>query len=296
MSFRAVSSGRGRVMAAAIGGCLLLACVNRGEHETVGDAVVDGSRPYDARIDRGGTGGARADAAFDSAVDRGGTDAPRDVIGAGGSGAGGRTGTGGTGAGGSGAGGKTGAGGSGSGGKTGTGGTGTGGTGAGGSIVDAGPGDVPRVCAARFNFENGSLYGAFINTGFQTAFSSLVHASDAVCGAGSLEVDVALSPSSTKGELILPLGDTENLAGKTVSLSVKMTPQESPNAYVIVFAVPSYVVITVFAAPVPSVWSNMAVTLPSNSAATASTAIAVQVIGQNDTYTGALLVDEVDIR
>jgi len=255
MSFRAVSSGRGWLTVAAIGGCLLLACVNRGEHETVGDEVVDGSRPYDARIDRGGSGGARAD---------GGTDAPPDATGAGGSGAGGRI--------------------------------GTGGTGAGGSIVDAGPGDVPRVCSARFNFENGNLYGAFINTGFQTAFSSLFHASDAACGAGALEVNVALSPSSTKGELILPLGDTENLAGKTVSLSVKMTPPESPNAYVIVFAVPSYAFITSFSAPIPSVWSNMAVTLPSNSAATASTAIAVQVIGQNDTYTGALLVDEVDIR
>ena len=81
-----------------------------------------------------------------------------------------------------------------------------------------------------------------------------------------------------------------------MSLSVKMTPQESPNAYVIVFAVPSYAVITAFSAPIPSVWTNMAVTLPSNSNATASTAISVQVIGQNDTYAGALLVDEVDIR
>ena len=67
MSFRAVSSGRRWPTVAAIGGCLLLACVNRGDHETVGDAVVDGSRPYDARIDRGGSGGERADAAIDSA-------------------------------------------------------------------------------------------------------------------------------------------------------------------------------------------------------------------------------------
>src|SRR5438270_3222895 len=118
MSFRAVSSGSGWLTVAAIGGCLFLACVNRGEHETVGDAVIDGSRPYDARIDRGGSGGARADAAIDTAVDRGGTDAPRDVTAAGGSGAGGAPGTGGTGAGGSGAGGKTGTGGSGIGGKT----------------------------------------------------------------------------------------------------------------------------------------------------------------------------------
>jgi hypothetical protein len=292
MSFSAVSSGFGRVKLAAIGGCLLLACVNRGEHETVGeDAAIDRSHPYDARIDRGGSAGARADAAFDS-----GADAPHDVSGAGGSGTGGRSGTGGSGAGGSGTGGKTGTGGSGSGGKTGTGGSGTGGSGTGGSIADAGSGDVPRVCAARFNFENGNLYGAFINTGFQTAFSNLVHATDAACGAGSVKVDVALSPSSTKGELILPLGDTESLAGKTVSLSVRMTPQESPNAYVIVFAVPSYAFITSFGPLIPSVWTSSTVTLPSNSAATASNAISVQVIGQNDTYAGALLVDEIDIR
>jgi len=53
MSFRAVSSRWGRVKAAAIGGCLLLACVNRGEHETVVDAVIDGWRPNDARVYRG---------------------------------------------------------------------------------------------------------------------------------------------------------------------------------------------------------------------------------------------------
>jgi len=111
-----------------------------------------------------------------------------------------------------------------------------------------------------------------------------------------VKLNVTLSPSSTKGELILPLGDTENLAGKTVSLSVKMTPQESPNAYVIVFAVPSYAIITTFGPLIPSVWTSSRVTLPGNSSATASTAIAIQVIGQNDTYTGALLVDEVDVR
>ena len=297
MSFRAVSSGWwDRVKVAAIGGCLLLACVNRGEHEPFEDAAVDGSHPSDARVDRGGVGGARADAAFDSGVDLGSADAPRDTIGAGGSGAGGKTGSGGSGAGGSGSGGKTGTGGSGAGGSGAGGKTGTGGSGAGGSIVDAGPGDVARVCSTRFNFENGNLYGAFINTCCQTAFSNLVHSTDAACGAGSVNVDVALSPSSTKGELILPLGDTENLAGKTVSLSVKMTPQESPNAYVIVFAVPSYAIITTFGPLIPSVWTNSTATLPSNSSATASTAISVQVIGQNDSYAGALLVDEVDIR
>ncbi len=289
MSSRAVSSrfGLARV-AVGWSACLLLACVNRGAHEEVTDelrdAAVDRSHVPDARVDRGGAGGA----AFDS-----GGDAARDATtGAGGSGAGGSGGhaTGGSGAGGSGAGGR------GSGGATGTGGRGAGGSGAGGSIADAGPGDVPRVCSARFNFENGNLSGAFINSGFQTAFSNLAHASDAACGSGSLDVAVALSSSSTKGELILPLGDTENLAGKTVSLSVKMTPQEAPNAYVIVFAVPSYAFITSFSAPVPTVWTNSTVTLPGNSAATATTAISIQLIGQGDTYSGALFVDEVDVR
>ena len=59
MSFRAVSSGLGRLTVAAIGGCLLLACVNRGDHETVGDAVVDGSRPS-RRAHRSGRIGRRA--------------------------------------------------------------------------------------------------------------------------------------------------------------------------------------------------------------------------------------------
>lgn len=294
MSFRVVSRWLGPAKVAVMGGCLLLACVNRGEHETVTDAASDRSYPYDARIDRGGAGGARADAAhadamFDGGgvVDLGAADAPSDVTGAGGTGG---HATGGNGAGGSGAGGR------GSGGATGAGGRGAGGSGAGGAIADAGPADVPRVCSARFNFENGNLYGAFINTGFQTAFSNLSHTSDAACGMGALRVDVALSTSSTKGELILPLGATENLVGKTISISMKMTPQESPNAYVIVFAVPSYAFITAFQAPVPAVWTNSTVTLPGNSTATASTAISVQVIGQNDTYSGALLVDEVDVR
>ena len=292
MSFRAVSSGGSRVKVAAIGGCLLLACVNRGDHEEIGDAAIDRPHVSDARIDRGGAGGARADAAFDSGVDRGGTDTPSDAPGAGGgSGTGGKIGTGGSGAGGSGTGGKTGSGGSGAGGKT-----GAGGAGAGGSIADAGPGDVGRVCSARFNFENGNLYGTFINTGFQTAFSNLSHSSDGACGTGSLSMAVALSTSSTKGELILPLGDTEDLAGKTVALSVKMTPQESPSAYVIVFAVPSYEIITSFSAPIPTAWTKSTVTLPATSSATASTAISVQVIGQGDTYAGTLFVDEVDIR
>lgn len=290
MLYRAVLGRLGGGKLAVAGCSLLLACVNRGMHAPDPDAG-DGPGILDARLDRSGSGGARTDATIDARDAGANVDATADAGAIGGNGAGGsRSGVGGNGAGGTGTGGATG---TGTGGTTGTGGA----TGAGGSGVDARPADVPSVCGARFNFENGSLDGAFINTGYQTSFSSLTHAMDARCGAGSLQVNVSLSPSSAKGELILPLGATESLAGRTVSLSLKMTPQESPNAYVIVFAVPSYTFIMGLS-PIPAVWANASVTMPSGADAgtTATTGISLQVIGQGDSYTGVLLLDEVDIR
>ncbi len=97
--------------------------------------------------------------------------------------------------------------------------------------------------------------------------------------------------------MIIPLGATENLSGKTVSLSVKGSSQTTPNAYVIVFVVPSYAYVTAFG-PIPVTWTGSTVTLPSDGSVdlSASTSISVQVIGQGDSYTGALYVDELDIR
>jgi len=292
MSFRMVSSRIGTPTAVILLFSLPLACVNRGQHAPELDATSDPFSAGDARADRGAAGGWAAQGG------QGGLDG----IDAAGNGAGGAPGDaridsgGGAGRGGSGAG-ATGSGGtSGGGGVVAAGGRGGGGGGgAGGAIADAGAGDATVACTARFNFENGNLYGAFVNTGFQTAFSNLRHATDAMCGAGSLKVDVTLSPSSGKGELILPLGATDNLAGRTVSLSVKMSPQESPNAYVIVFAVPSYAYIT-SSSPIPATWTTGRATLASDAGANATTAISVQVIGGGDTYSGALFVDEVDVR
>ncbi len=287
-------SGRiGTPTAALLLVSLPLACVNRGQHAPELDATSDPFSGGDARADRKGTGGWGVDGGIDAAGNGAGG-APGDARMDSGAG----TGQGGSGAGAAGAGGGPGAGGMvATGGRGGSGGGGGGGAGAGagGAIADAGAGDAAVACTARFNFENGNLYGAFVNTGFQTAFSNLRHATDAMCGAGSLKVDVTLSASSGKGELILPLGATDNLAGRTVSVAVKMTPQESPNAYLIVFAVPSYTYITSFS-PIPAAWMTSRVTVAADAGATATTAISVQVIGGGDTYGGALLVDEVDVR
>ena len=163
--------------------------------------------------------------------------------------------------------------------------------------MDAGAPDVPTVCAARFNFENGDRYGAFINTGYQTAFTALGTSSDAACGGGSLRLDTTVTPSGDKGEVIIPLAATEDVSGKSFSIWVKSMPVATPNAYVIVFLVPSYAIVTTFT-PVPGTWTASTVILPSGADAgtRATTAIAVQLLGRGDSYTGTLYLDEIDLR
>ena len=280
---------------AGLGACLLLGCVNRGmhgsdpsgddagaDHPPVADAALDrinaADLPVDGANDRGGVGGG-AGGSRDAAMDLPGVGG---TIGTGGRGAGGTVGTGGRG----------------TGGTIGTGGTvGAGGSGTGGRIVDAGPPDVPRVCSALFNFEGGALYGAFINVGYQTAFSNLVNDSDTACGNGALRMNVSVTPAADKGEVIIPLAATEDLSGKTLSLAVKTTPAPPPNAIVLVFLVPSYTLATVVS-PIPSAFATTTVTLPAgaDSGVRSSTAIAIQVLGRGDTYSGVISIDELDVR
>lgn len=265
---------------AGLGASLLLGCVNRGMHgpDPFGDdAAADHPSTRDAAVDRVNGPDLRLDGADDRGGAGGGRDAAMDLPGVGGS---------------------AGTGGRGAGGATGTGGTvGTGGSGTGGRIVDAGPPDLPRVCSARFNFEGGALHGAFINVGYQTAFSNLVNGTDTACGNGALRMNVSVTPAADKGEVIIPLGATEDLSGKTLSLAVKTTPAPPPNAYVLVFLVPSYTVATAFT-PIPSAFTTSTVTLPAgaDSGVRSSTAIAIQVLGRGDTYSGVISVDELDIR
>jgi hypothetical protein len=246
--------------------------VDRRTLADAGDGKVDATGGMiDGAVDRSGVGG-RNDAAIDGSG-AGGT------IGTGGRGVGGMIGTGGT----------TGAGG------RGTGGTGVGGAGTGGQIADAGPPDVPRVCSARFNFEAGALHGAFINTGFQTAFSNLANSSDTACGNGAMRMNVSLTPTAAKGEVIIPLGSTEDLSGKTLSLAVKTTPAPPPNVYLLVFLAPSYDIAAPIA-PIPAAFATTAVTLPAGAGAGATSQIAIQVLGRGDTYSGVISFDEIDIR
>jgi hypothetical protein len=189
----------------------------------------------------------------------------------------------------SGAGGTIGTGGTGG---RGTGGTGVGGAGTGGRIADAGSPDAPVVCSARFNFEGGALHGAFINTFSQTAFSNLVNSTDTACGNGALRMNVTIAPASEKGEVIIPLGGTEDLSGKTLSLSLKTTPAPGPNTYVLVFLRPSYTQVT-GVSPIPVAFATTNVILPAGATANE---IAIQLIGGGDTYTGLISIDEVDIR
>jgi hypothetical protein len=302
-----------------------VACVNRGMHGSELDADGDGGRAGDASPDRISKDGVadgnttadvpKSDALADRAGAGGGdggggggggggrsgaggatADAGSDVRGIGGAGAGtgghaagGATGTGAGGAAGRGSGG-SGLGGSGLGGS-GLGGSGLGGSGSGGRIMDAGT--PPPICSARFNFEGGNRAGAFINSGFQTAFSNLGIGTDADCGTGSLRLDATVTASANKGEVIIPLGGTEDVSGRRFSISAKSAPAvTTPNAYVIVFLVPSYAYVTAFS-PIPSVWTTNTVTLPSGSG---TTGISVQVLGRGDSYTGALYLDEIDLR
>jgi len=211
-----------------------------------------------------------ADGGNDTAMDR--------------SGAGGASGTGGQGTGGRGVGGMIGTGG--------TGGAGVGGAGTGGRIADAGPPDAPVVCSARFNFEGGALQGAFINTFSQTAFSNLVDSTDTACGNGALRMNVSVTPADQKGEVIIPLGGTEDLSGKTLSLSLKTTPASGASTYLLVFLRPSYMQVAGFS-PIPAAFATISVTLPAGAAANE---IAIQLIGGGETYTGLISIDEVDIR
>jgi hypothetical protein len=288
--------------------CLLGACVNRGmrsddpdaadpgvDHPMVADGTLESS---DGRVET-------TDLGIDGAAGRsgqgGGAGSGSDASGSGGGVGTGGNGVGGAvGSGGSGVGGRSGTGGAvGTGGANGTGGAGTGGAGTGGSIADAGAPDLPRVCSARFNFEGGALYGAFINTGFQTAFSNLSNGTDAACGSGALRMNVSVTPAAEKGEVLIPLGATEDLSGKTLSLAVKTTPAPPPNAYVLVFLVPSYTLVTVFD-PIPAAYATNSVTLPAGADAGAgvrsTTQIAIQVLGRGDTYSGVISIDELDLR
>ena len=161
--------------------------------------------------------------------------------------------------------------------------------------MDAGM-DGP-TCSARFNFEAGALHGARANTGYQTSFMAVTNSSDAFCGGGALRLDTTFDATNVKGEAIIPLAAAEDVSGKTFSISYKASPAGPASAFILVFLVPSYTIVLSQSAPVPGTWTTRSVTLPSGADAgtSAVSAISIQWLA-GAAYTGALLVDEIDIR
>jgi hypothetical protein len=105
------------------------------------------------------------------------------------------------------------------------------------SIEPDGGDDRSTNCTARFNFENGALYGANINTaGNLTAFTSISNSGAVtLCGSGALEIDATFMGSSGQnvgGEVDIPLNGAEDLSGKTVTFNVRAVPPGSVSFYV----------------------------------------------------------------
>jgi hypothetical protein len=173
---------------------------------------------------------------------------------------------------------------------------GAGGRGGGaGATMDAGTDGA--ACSARFNFEAGALHGARANTGYQTSFTTITNSADAFCGAGALRLDTMFDATNVKGEAIIPLAAAEDVSGKTFSISYKASPVGPAGGFILVFLVPSYTIVLSQSAPVPGTWTTRSVPLPSGADAgtSAVSAISIQWLA-GATYTGALLVDEIDIR
>jgi hypothetical protein len=221
----------------------------------------------------GGGGGSAAGGASGSAA----------AAGRGGSGAaGGSAGTGTAGGGGSGAG---------------TGGGGAAGTATAGSGGAAGTGPNSPACTSRFNFEGGNLHGTRINTDYQTAFTAISNGADAFCGGGALQIAATVTPTEDKGEVVIPFPSPEDVAGKTLSITLKATPAGTAATLAIVFLMPSYTVAT-GSAPVPGAWTTLTMLLPAGADAGTSmvSGIAIQLLGRGDTWSGTISVDEIDLK
>lgn len=200
----------------------------------------------------------------------------------------------------------------------GMGGRGTGG-GSGGSGVagangcgDGGVGNATdaAACTAAFNFENCALYGISLNTGSQTAFTGFSNVSDTFCGSGALKIDTTFFPASDAGpgsligELLIPLSANEDFSGKTLTFSMKVVPSATSMMELRVFVVDQkseYQPSVVARAPLPSNWQTMSYTFPSvappdGGSVTMIYELSIQAYGKNDTYNGAIYIDELDIK
>jgi hypothetical protein len=210
-----------------------------------------------------------------------------------------------------------------------------GGGGAGGTAGDAldggdgGDGAVerpPMTCPARFNFENGNLHGAYLNTVWKgitsIAARDVADGAKTFCGYGSLEITAAFSHADAgtdagsgdpyvTGEVIIPLnaGATpENLTGKTITVHVQAVPPDTQNDlafYALLITSSGYQTLPGY--PIKPI-NTAAFATKSTTLAGADAAADAGIAGMNAvtrlsleffsyrSYTGKIYVDEVDIR
>ena len=196
---------------------------------------------------------------------------------------------------------------------------GNGGSGVGGATACSGDAGVDAAaCTAAFNFENCALYGSTITSAANAgnpaavAFTDFSNVSDTSCGSGALKIDTVFFPpadgganggqGSLTGELVIPVSgkDGQDFTGKTLTLNIKVSPPATSNMQLFVFVIGAGYepALMLSASQLSATWKMWSVTLDNSVDAGLSmvTGISIQAKGRGDTYSGAIYVDEIDIK
>ncbi len=209
----------------------------------------------------------------------------------------------------------------------GTGGNGSGGSGTGGSggaspiepgpdlapadTRDADPVDVrdasvdhPCTPTATFTFDNGLQNAALF--GAPNAVTMIVNSTtNRYCGARSLELmttfgGVVDGGTVNRGGIQIPLtGAQQNLSGKTLTIHVSAVPDGTASTYVAVtLATPTRpVTLLPNTRPVTGDWSTStySLTMATDAGVTTATALSIEIF-DNNSYSGSIFIDDVDLR
>jgi hypothetical protein len=175
--------------------------------------------------------------------------------------------------------------------------------------------DRAQLCASRFNFENGALYGAMDNNDCPVCLKAFLGIASSgvktVCGAGALEITAAFSGTTgrtTGGEILLPLNTTgrpEDLSGKTITVNVTAAPPGNVSFVLLLSTSGGYENVPGFPLSLTqSQWSSASYRFPSSEGGIPEGGVpymrsvyALSLEAFSDTgYTGKIYVDEIDIR
>jgi hypothetical protein len=187
-----------------------------------------------------------------------------------------------------------------------------------GNLGDTG-GERPAMnCLARFNFEAGASYGAMVNAPGGNAIKAVssVDVADGAhtfCGYGALQITATFShvdagtdgggDPNVKGEVLIPLATPENLTGKTITVHVAAVPPDTRNdlAFYLLLVtslgyqtVPGYPI-----KPISDQFSTKSVTLMAGDGGVQGIdsvrALSLEFFS-NQSYTGKIFIDEIDIK